>query len=103
MKNLFVYLVGPPGVGKYTIGTILAERLPAVLIDNHYWLNPVFRLVRQDRVTPLPEAVWPIVNQVRAAVLETVATLSPRDWNFITTHAATNDPDDVGIARQILE
>src|SRR5437016_4249068 len=37
MKNVIVYLVGPPGVGKYTVGKLIAERLSAKLLDNHFW------------------------------------------------------------------
>jgi hypothetical protein len=102
MHNVFVYLVGPPGVGKYTVGKILEQKLPGILVDNHQWLNPVFRLIRQDGVTPLPAAVWPLVAEIRRAVLAGVATLSPRDWNFIVTHAAVGDLDDVEIAEEIL-
>jgi hypothetical protein len=102
MKNVFVYLVGPPGVGKFTVGKVLAERLPAVLVDNHTWLNPVFRLIAQDGVTSLPAAVWSLADRVRSAVLETMATVSPRDWNFIVTHGATGHPDDSDIARKLL-
>ncbi|MBI1777279.1 MAG: hypothetical protein HYR63_18225 [Proteobacteria bacterium] len=103
MTNLFVYLIGPPGVGKYTIGKILAERLPAKLVDNHHWNNPIFALLEQDGMTPLPQAAWDRTHLVRTAVLETIATLSPKHWNFVFTHAAaTTDPIDRIIAGQIL-
>ncbi len=48
MTNQFVYIVGPPGVGKYTVASTLATRMPARLVDNHYWLNPIFGLIQQD-------------------------------------------------------
>lgn len=38
MNNVIVYLLGPPGVGKYTVGRLAAERLPAELLDNHDWI-----------------------------------------------------------------
>src|ERR1700722_8904596 len=85
-----IYIVGPPGVGKYTIGRILAERLGGKLLDNHYWLNVLFSLVEQDGITPLPKTIWPLAEQVRQAVLETVGTISPRQWNFVFTHSALN-------------
>ncbi len=34
MQNVMVYLVGPPGVGKYTVGKLVAEQLSAKLLDN---------------------------------------------------------------------
>ena len=98
-----IYLVGPPGVGKYTVGSLLAEQLPAKLVDNHYWLNPIFGLIRQDGRTPLPNEVWNHAAQVRRAVLGTIATLSPSDWNFVLTHAAAGSALDHEIASEVLE
>ena len=102
MKNAVFYLIGPPGVGKYTVGKIIAKRTAAKLVDNHYAINPIFGLIEQDGRTSLPAQVWPQVGKVRSAVLETIATLSPRDWNFVFTHAASDDPSDAGTCREIL-
>lgn len=102
MKNAVFYLIGPPGVGKYTVGTIIAERTAAKLVDNHYSINPIFGLIEQDGRTPLPAEVWPQVGKVRSAVLETIAAFSPREWNFVFTHAASDDPSDAGTCREIL-
>jgi hypothetical protein len=105
MNNVVVYLIGPPGVGKYSIGKILAQRMPAKLLDNHYWCNPIFEIVEPDGRTPLPPAVWDRTNAVLAAVLETVATLGPPDRNYVFTHAIWDDgghPADLTIAGQIL-
>lgn len=105
MNNVIVYLIGPPGVGKYSAAKLLAERMPAKLLDNHYWCNPIFELVEPDGRTPLPPAVWDRTNAVLAAVLETVATLAPPDRNYVFTHAIWDDgghPIDFMIAGQIL-
>jgi hypothetical protein len=103
MKNAVFYLIGPPGVGKYTVGKIIAERTSAKLVDNHYSINPIFGLIEQDGRTPLPAEIWPLVGRVRSAVLETIATWSPRDWNFVFTHAASDDPSDPEeLARRVL-
>jgi hypothetical protein len=42
------------------------------------------------------------VGKVRSAVLETIGTLSPKDWNFVFTHAASDDPSDADTCREIL-
>jgi hypothetical protein len=97
LANTIIYLVGPPGVGKYTVGRLLADQLGCKLVDNHVWLNPIFSLLEQDGVTPLPGAVWPLVAQVRSAVLHTIGTVSPPLWNFIFTHAAIHDTAELDI------
>lgn len=104
MKNVIVYLVGPPGVGKYTVGKLIAERLPAKLLDNHFWSNPIFEVVEPDG-TPLPAGVWDRANDVLSAVLETVALFGPAGRNYVFTHAvwdAGGHPLDWVTAGQIL-
>jgi hypothetical protein len=101
LTGTIIYIVGPPGVGKYTIGRLLAERLGCRLVDNHFWLNVIFSLVEQDGITPLPKAIWPLAAQVRNAVLETISTLSPPQWSFIFTHSALNDPDELAIFEDV--
>jgi hypothetical protein len=67
----------------------------ARLVDNHLLNNPIFTLVRQDGSTPFPPEVWLRVRDVRNAVLETLATLAPRDLSFIfTNELVEGDPDD---------
>ena len=95
MRNLIVYVIGPPGVGKRTVGTLLAEELPGKLVDNHFWLNPVLGLVEQDGVTPLPGRFWDFATRSRRTVMDTIAELSPTSWNFIFTHAAVGAGNDL--------
>ncbi|MFN3513216.1 MAG: AAA family ATPase [Phenylobacterium sp.] len=104
MKNVIVYLVGPPGVGKYTVGKLVAERLSAKLLDNHFWSNPIFEVVEPDG-RPLPAGVWDRTNDVLSAVLETVARFGPAERNYVFTHAVSDPgghPLDWTIAGQIL-
>jgi len=101
---VIVYLVGPPGVGKYTVGKRLADRLPAKLLDNHFWANPILEVVEPDG-NPLPAGVWDRTNDVLSAVLETVARFGPAGRNYVFTHAVSDDgghPIDWIIAGQIL-
>lgn len=104
MKNVIVYLVGPPGVGKYTVGKLVAERLAAKLLDNHFWTNPILEVLEPDG-TPFPAGVWDRVNEVMSAVLETVAVFGPAGRNYVFTHAVWDQgghPLDWVIAGQIL-
>jgi hypothetical protein len=85
------HLIGFAGTGKYTIAqellSVLAEKgKECRLIDNHFVNNPIFSLVKQDGVTPLPQGVWDQVGIVRRAVLNTIRELSPRHWSFIFTN-----------------
>lgn len=104
MKNVVVYLVGPPGVGKYTVGKLIADRIAAKLLDNHFWCNPIFEVVEPDGA-PFPAGVWDRANDVRSAVLETVALFGPAGRNYVFTHAVSDPgghPIDWVIAGQIL-
>jgi predicted kinase len=104
MKNVIVYLIGPPGVGKYTVGKIVAERLSAKLLDNHFWCNPIFEVIEPDG-TPLHPGVWDRANDVMLAVLETVARFGPTERNYVFTHAVSDSGGhalDWVIAGQIL-
>ena len=86
MQPTIYHLIGSPGVGKYTIGKELAARSGARLVDNHSVANVLFNLLDQDGVTPLPGAIWPLVGQVRAAVIETLLTVSPPHLSFVFTN-----------------
>lgn len=96
MTNTMIYLIGFAGVGKYTIAKAIAEMMAGTLeackvVDNHYVLNPIFNLIAQDGVTPLPAQVWENAMQVRLAVLATIEHLSPKDWNFVFTNELVED------------
>ena len=83
MTNAVFYLLGFPGVGKYTIAKEIAALTGAKLVDNHYILNPIFGLIQQDGITPLPPRVWDFAWQVHHAVYGTIRELSPKEWSFI--------------------
>lgn len=94
MQSTIIHLLGSPGVGKYTIGRRVAEMTGARLVDNHSVANVIFNLLPVDGVTPLPAGVWGPVGRVRDAVLETLASLSPREMSFVFTNFAREDEED---------
>ena len=103
LTNVVVYLVGFAGTGKLTIARELAPMLNAKVVDNHWVNNPIFGLLETDGKTKLPEAAWDRVGEVRRAVHDTIATLSPPHWNFIFTHAGSEgDAVDLEIYASIL-
>ena len=97
-------LVGPPGAGKYTIALQLEARLadqgrPVRVVDNHYTCNPIFGLVEQDGLSPLPDEIWSRVGEVREAVARTVEKLSPTGWNLVFTHVVDRPEDAEWVER----
>ena len=93
-----ILLIGLPATGKYTVAkrvaALLAERGETVrIVDNHYANNVIFNLLPVDGETPQPPEAWERIEEVRAAVLSTMETLSPPDWTFVMTLHATSDGD----------
>ena len=103
MENTIIYLLGHEGVGKYTIGKELAALTGAKLVDNHSINNPIFSVIHTDGKNTLPSSVWHRVRQIRAAIFETIATISPPEYSFIFTNASTGRPKDIVVYNQILE
>jgi deoxyadenosine/deoxycytidine kinase len=91
MNNVTVYLIGYFGIGKYSIAKALSELIPSKIIDNHYVLNPIFSLLENDGITPLPPLIWHYASEIRQAILGTIQFLSPREWNFIFTNDLSED------------
>lgn len=63
-----VYISGPPGVGKLTVATALAERTGYRLFHNHLSISaiePVFEFGS--------DAFWSLVHELRERVIETAA------------------------------
>jgi shikimate kinase len=91
MTNVAVYLIGYFGIGKYSIAKALVELIPSKIIDNHYVLNPIFSLLENDGIRPLPPLTWHYASEIRQAVLGTIQFLSPKEWNFIFTNDLSED------------
>lgn len=71
VENVFVLLLGFPGVGKLTIARELGTALSGQVIDNHWINNPILALLADDGRRTLPDAVWEQTAKVRQAVLDT--------------------------------
>ncbi|MBW8791862.1 MAG: AAA family ATPase [Rhizobium leguminosarum] len=83
--SVFVLLVGFPGVGKLTIARELGSLISAKIVDNHWFNNPILRLLDED--APLPKGIWEYTARVRQAVLDAITAYSGPSANFIFTHA----------------
>jgi len=103
-----VYLIGYPGAGKLTVAKALAglgdQPRRWKIIDSHYINNVIFELVEPDGITPIAEAVWERVEEVREAVLRTVETLSPPQLSFVFTNVLIADSaPDAQVFRRVAE
>ena len=112
LENTIIVLTGFAGTGKYTIGRELCVLTGAKLIDNHLINNPIFKVVNQDGITPLPAAIWAKVKAVRTIVYESIRELSPPELSFVFTielfegsagdHQAFNDLEELAASRGSL-
>ncbi|MGH6773236.1 chloramphenicol phosphotransferase [Brucella tritici] len=91
VQNVFILLLGFPGVGKLTIAQKLSEVFPARIIDNHWINNPILALLDNDGQSRLPDAIWEQTAKVRDAVLSTIVRFCDPSANFILTSAGVED------------
>lgn len=103
MNNTIFYLIGHPDVAKAEVAREIAKLTGARIIDSQDIYDPIFNLVEHEHPADMPDAVWDKVDAVRAAMLNTIETLSPKDWNFVFTHAGFDIPADVGVYRTVRE
>lgn len=95
LKNTMIYLIGFPGVGKYTTALEICAQADFKLVDNHLINNPVFGLIEMDGKTKLPDTVWSNTRRIRDAVLDTMIHISPPDYSFVLTNMLLeSDPQD---------
>ena len=103
MDNTIFLLVGHAGVGKLTTAKAISAATGARIVDNHYVNNPIFNLIELFQPTPLPQEVWARIAEVRGAVLETIATLSPPRWSFVFTFVAFDAAEDIAVYHAIRD
>jgi hypothetical protein len=103
MNNTIFYLIGHADVAKPEVAREITKLTRARIIDSQDIYNPIFNLVEHEHPADMPDAVWDQVDAVRAALLKTIETISPKDWNFVFTHAGFDIPADVGVYRTVRE
>ena len=104
IENTIIFLIGYPGVGKYSIALELCQRTGARLIDNHLINNPIFTVVDLGGSTPVPvrPATWEKIALVRRAVFEAVAEIGPPGVSYVFTNVLLDEPGDAAIYREVL-
>jgi hypothetical protein len=79
MADFILLLNGEPGVGKLTIGRLLARSLDLRLLDNHSLLNPAEILFHRD--DPL---YWPLRSGLRRLIFDHLAR-QPKPLRLLLT------------------
>jgi shikimate kinase len=91
------YLLGYPGVGKYTVGRTLASRTGAVLIDNQVVNQPILALFDWDGKTQLPDGTLTRTAPIREAMLTALEEIAPPSMSYVFTNVLENTPEDRAI------
>lgn len=92
----FILLIGPPAVGKMTVGQQLAEKLDYKLFHNHYSIELALSLF------PYGSEEFSAINEgVRRLVFETVATSEHVKGLIFTLVWAFDDEEDREYVDQI--
>jgi hypothetical protein len=93
VSNTIIYLIGFPGVGKYTVAKQLNDISNIRLVDNHLVNNVVFSLIRRTD-EKLPRAVWDNIGKIWDIVANTVSTISHINDSFVFTNVLFEEDED---------
>jgi shikimate kinase len=95
-----VYLIGHPGVGKYTVGAEIAELTGARLLDNHLVNNPIFAVLPRGAKADVvaTRLAWQRIGEIRELMLRSMEDLAAPDTSFVLTNVINgDDPEDVAV------
>jgi predicted kinase len=92
-----VYLLGYPGVGKYTVACALAKLNGAVVVDNHVVNHPILVLLRWDANSDLPPGTLDRTAPIRDAVLSAMEEIAPREISYVLTNVLLDTEEDRAI------
>jgi predicted kinase len=94
-----IYLLGYPGVGKYTVAREIARLNDAIVVDNQLINHPILVLLRWDAVSDLPPGTMDRAAPIREAVLSALEEIAPRDLSYVLTNVL----DESAEARAVYE
>jgi hypothetical protein len=103
VSGIITYLIGYPGVGKYTIAQSLKDSINAVLVDNHMSNNPVFTIIGADGKSPIPNKAWDRVKSIRDILFDTIENVAPIQSNFILTNVLLDNDGDSALFNQVKQ
>ena len=97
-NKIILYLIGKPGVGKYTIACELAKR-GFVVCDNQLANNPIFTLLQYDGFTKIPDFAWNAIKKIRDTMLDFIEIESNN--NYVLTNVLLEDEGDKNLYEQV--
>lgn len=94
LKNTFIYLIGFPATGKYTIAKALCELEPNIkLVDNHLINNPIFGVLSLDGKTKLHSEIWNYVTQIWDIVSDVIINYADKESSFVFTNVLLEEDE----------
>jgi hypothetical protein len=88
-----IYLIGSPGVGKYTVAKAIAEINGAAVVDNQLINLPIFSLLTEWPDAEVSKGMWREIEFVRDAVFRMIEEVVPRSVSYVLTNALEDDSE----------
>jgi shikimate kinase len=101
LPPFIAYLLGYPGVGKYTVGKALATQTGAVLIDNQVVNHPILVLFKWDGKEQLPPGTDDRAAPIRDAVFAALEEIAPRGISYVLTNNLDDVAEDIAIYERL--
>jgi hypothetical protein len=98
MPSTIIYLIGKPGVGKYSTAQEIAKSGYRIC-DNQLVNNPIFSLLNYDGFGAIPEHAWDAIGKVRSCVFDFIA--SEAGHNYVFTNVLNDDEGDRDLFLQV--
>lgn len=102
-RPFLIYLLGSPGVGKYTVASEIAAATGAVVVDNQLINHPVLALFDWDGVSTLPREIWQHIAPIREAVLAAIEEIAPHSMSYVLTNALEDDAAGAALFHRIRD
>lgn len=97
-KSYIAYLIGRPGIGKYTIAQGLSN-YGFIVCDNQLINNPIFALLNYKGFGTIPKQGWDAIGKIRSIVFDFIG--QEKDHNYVLTNCLYEEVGDKECYRQV--